>query len=346
MALLDFWVERVEGTSPNRVAYVWVEVSADLGDSQNIYCYYGNSGASNVSNGENTFLFFDDFNDNAFDTSKWEKYEPSGTDIAEESQQLHEDANTDNCDVTTVSASFPVGTAFRARLKRDDSGTYCNWFLMFTNDSGGTGKRSQDDSYIETIRWANAGNNVILHSTGGSDPTVYNSDVTQGVFYIAEVIRKASDTVKGFLWDDNYSALGNAEDIITANSDSLFVSLYTGGSSGDTKMDYCFVRKYNSPEPAFSSAGNEETGISDYLPGWDYRKQITITGQSGAGTNYQVLLKVGESSGATGFDFHIEGHSALFPSGENDSGDLRFASGEITTSIKDIIGSGIIPFPR
>ncbi|MCD6124137.1 hypothetical protein J7J62_03075 [bacterium] len=59
-----------------------------------------------------------------------------------------------------------------------------------------------------------------------------------------------------------------------------------------------------------------------WLNGWNYRKKITIQGQSGAGTDYQVLLKVGESSGASGCDFHVEGHSSNFPSDQNQSGDL------------------------
>jgi len=68
-----------------------------------------------------------------------------------------------------------------------------------------------------------------------------------------------------------------------------------------------------------------------YLSDWQYRKKITIQGQSGAGTDYQVLLKVGESSGASGYDFHVEGHSSNFPSDTNQSGDLRFTKSDGTT---------------
>jgi len=67
------------------------------------------------------------------------------------------------------------------------------------------------------------------------------------------------------------------------------------------------------------------------LSNWQYRKKLTIAGSSGAGTNYQVLLKVGESSGASGCDFHVEGHSANFPSDTNNSGDLRFTDNDGTT---------------
>ena len=68
-----------------------------------------------------------------------------------------------------------------------------------------------------------------------------------------------------------------------------------------------------------------------WLGNWTYRKKITISGASGAGTNYQILLKIGESSGATQMDFHLEGHSANFPSGKNQGGDLRFTLDDGTT---------------
>ena len=47
-----------------------------------------------------------------------------------------------------------------------------------------------------------------------------------------------------------------------------------------------------------------------WLAGWSYRKEITITGQSGAGTNYPVDLDIGASAGG---DFHLEGHCTNFP---------------------------------
>jgi hypothetical protein len=80
-----------------------------------------------------------------------------------------------------------------------------------------------------------------------------------------------------------------------------------------------------------------------WLSGWAYRRKITISGSSGAGTNYQVLLKVGESSGATGCHFHLDGKSANFPSGPNQGGDLRFTADDGATLldfwVEDVQGS-------
>jgi len=99
-----------------------------------------------------------------------------------------------------------------------------------------------------------------------------------------------------------------------------------------------FIELEDTPNSYVGQAGKDvrvkatEDGLvfltHDWISGWNYRKKITISGSPGAGTNYQVLLKVGESAGATGAHFHVEGHSALFPSGQNDSGDLRFTDND------------------
>lgn len=64
-----------------------------------------------------------------------------------------------------------------------------------------------------------------------------------------------------------------------------------------------------------------------------HRKSVTITGQSGAGTNFQVKVKVGESAGAAGANFHLEGNSTHFPSAKDDGGDLRFTDNDGTTPL-------------
>jgi hypothetical protein len=70
-----------------------------------------------------------------------------------------------------------------------------------------------------------------------------------------------------------------------------------------------------------------------YNANWGYRKAVTITGQSGAGTDYQVQLKIGESAGSSGYDFHLAGHSGAFPTGENVGGDLRFTDNDKVTTL-------------
>jgi hypothetical protein len=63
----------------------------------------------------------------------------------------------------------------------------------------------------------------------------------------------------------------------------------------------------------------------DWLTGWTYRKSVTLSRASGAVTNYQMKLLVGESSGATGEDVDC---GALC---KTDFSDLRFTKADGVT---------------
>jgi|GEM_PF-562070 len=67
---LSYWIENYSyGVS----AVVWVKFDSVPAAPANstFYIYYGNANAASGSNGANTFIVFDDFNDNNFDSTKW-----------------------------------------------------------------------------------------------------------------------------------------------------------------------------------------------------------------------------------------------------------------------------------
>jgi parallel beta-helix repeat protein len=74
--LIDYWLEsKIDSVS----ASVWVEAPTILASGgTTIYMYYGNPLATSASNGEATFMFFDDFNDNSIDTNKWGSFDLNG----------------------------------------------------------------------------------------------------------------------------------------------------------------------------------------------------------------------------------------------------------------------------
>lgn len=57
--LLDYWIEGVSGATPLQTAIVWVKVPV-ISTTTTIFMYSGNASAPAVSNGTNTFMFFDD----------------------------------------------------------------------------------------------------------------------------------------------------------------------------------------------------------------------------------------------------------------------------------------------
>jgi hypothetical protein len=71
-----------------------------------------------------------------------------------------------------------------------------------------------------------------------------------------------------------------------------------------------------------------------WLTGWSYRKSITISRSAGAVTDYQMLIKVGESAGSSGYDVNCAGHSL------STLNDLRFTTSDGTTLLKYWIDAG------
>lgn len=67
--LLDYWIETKSGATPNQLATVWIEFDSIGTGATTFYMYYGYSSATSVSNGTNTFVFFDDFEDGTI--NKW-----------------------------------------------------------------------------------------------------------------------------------------------------------------------------------------------------------------------------------------------------------------------------------
>ena len=68
--LLDYWMQ--EKTDGDRAVF-WVEIAEDLSsENRTIYINYGNDSATTLSNGEDTFIFFDDFLGTALDATKWD----------------------------------------------------------------------------------------------------------------------------------------------------------------------------------------------------------------------------------------------------------------------------------
>ena len=64
-----------------------------------------------------------------------------------------------------------------------------------------------------------------------------------------------------------------------------------------------------------------------WLTGFSYRKKITLNGATGAGTDYQVKLLIGKTSGATGENFDLGGNCL------DTFADLRFTDNDESTEL-------------
>ncbi len=67
---LSYWLETTEAS----VTRLWVKVPSVPAGSSKIYLQYGNASLTSGSNGDATFVFFDDFNGGSLDSTKWNSY--------------------------------------------------------------------------------------------------------------------------------------------------------------------------------------------------------------------------------------------------------------------------------
>jgi hypothetical protein len=253
--LLDFWVEKVTGTSPNRVAYVWVEVAEDLGSNQDIYCYFGNNSASNASNGSNTWIFFNDGSALNFDQYR----NLSGGDVSSEFSVsdgviVHTKAGTPDYSQaiknTTLSNLKIRGKVNFGTLQSIEGvglvaryNGYDQFYLVQAEYYTG---------YPNSVRWS-----IQRRNNGGALLAVTNSPSL------------SANTWYDFEFRLNGSSLEfwvNGSSFLTA-TDTTFTSGYFG-IHGDWNVgtshqyDNICVGKYVSPEPAFYSAGPLEQFVS------------------------------------------------------------------------------------
>jgi len=324
--LQSFWVEKVTGTSPNRVAYVWVKVSADLGSDQYLYCFFGNPNASNASNGKDTFLFFDDF-ENYVDGSDingqggWVTNRVGGTGeakvrITNGRKHLHLSSTDQETIVVRPHTISNYGVAFRI----------CEYGV---NVNEVMGQHFTDETLVfgYSCRWWEGGGiySRLRRYTSGSDMALtFISDTDTVNVYRTLEFAWFGSSLKGFR-DGllKLSAIDSTFSLLTY----IHLRVY---SPSDRYIDWVVLRRYIYPEPSFSLADEleERSSILITLNGWGYRKSFAIAEQSGNSlTDYSVCLRIGESSTSTNYNFHLGGLSAKFPSGKNDSGDLRFYDG-------------------
>jgi len=244
VTLLDHWVEDITADP----IIVHVKVDDDLGSNQTIRVYYGKSGETTASHIGNTFIFGDDFSG---DLSKWTLTQSSAGNVAILSNEVRILSNQ----YWNANGMTSVDTINRPCViewnTRSSSGIQSNMQgyspqplnfnsgLVFYHD----GTANQIKRLLDS---ANSG------SLGAADFTVDSK---------SKIILK---TTQGYTL---FFAGTQIEDSATWSTSTNKIMFLTQAAT--SYIDNVFVRKYNSPEPAFSGAGAEQAagGWSDKIIG-------------------------------------------------------------------------------
>jgi len=240
-----FWVEQVTGAGSSAVAKIWVKVGANLDTDKSLYCYYGYANASNVSDGDATFVFFDDFEGTSLDTNKWQpnanvsisNSELDVTDTAINSVNTYDQP----IDILTRQKWDGVTQFGIAIVKNSDP-----QFTVFSyNDNG---------AYIRTKSAAQG-----QHQTS----KIFSTYLNNGDYYYLLLQPKLdTDTnINGYVYDANYNLkvqfLTFSKFSIDATPGNIQINAGYNPVGGNAYTDWIIVKKWNSTAPSFSSSGAE-----------------------------------------------------------------------------------------
>jgi len=245
--LLDYWMqEKVD----SNYAIFWVEVADDLGTAGTIYIYYGKSVATTTSSGVNTFDFFDDFNDNSIDTTKWQTF--NGT-WSETTDVMRQTSTATQDPKKCIAKSAPTGNnyAFRAKV-RVDSGTN-------TDERGGVSiKNNTTDGYAYNYVFHNHStkNQVQFLNDMVAWGTAYTYSWVFGTWYWFEITTYGGSNVYGRCWTITATEPSFNSQAWTGRTG--YPALNGGSFNGTHSFDDAFMRKYVSPEPSHGAWGSEE----------------------------------------------------------------------------------------
>ncbi len=226
----NYWIEKwnTSGTS-----IIWVK--APVSGSSALYLFYGNSGASAVSNGSGVFDFFDDFPGSSLG-GNWSTITSGGTIGVSGSWVTL--SNTNGGTVDMASAFTPASTSFYVEAKHNEGAYSRNRFYATTILSG----------------WSPTGFDFGYFTNGTAQ--IYWNGIWSGATVTANtdyLTRWQITDGSTYNWSNYvYSSMSQVDvtRTTTVASNIRYIRIaVTETASTSTKVDWVRVRKYAASEP-------------------------------------------------------------------------------------------------
>lgn len=233
--LLDYWIESKTGTTPNQLATIWIEFDSIGTGNTTFYMYYGNAGASAYSNGDNTFLFFDDFSTSWNNPVKWYGDTASGS--------------VSSGIMTLASGTKKIYSAVVAgdiKLRSRCWIEYANYSMIGLRINGDTAK--YNIRYFDSA----APSRSIWQSGQSGAHTYSNSYTGWQEWVIIELTRTVGSKCRGW---QNGSEAGTGSTTQVPSAD--LAAHYQSANSAPTKADWVFISRFADTEPTWESFGAE-----------------------------------------------------------------------------------------
>lgn len=238
--VLPHWFENMS------TGKVWVNVTAN----GLVYMYYDNSAATvGTSDGNSTFILFDDFSGTSLNTAKW-TLEGSGT------SSVSGGALYMNEKKISSKSTYSQGYFMRGRAK-GGADTSNEWVIGFASLGYGEHQHSKISTPLEYDHSA-----TYFRCINGIDNQIYKISLystvkDNSVWHIGEYRR--GGTADTCILDDNQS--------INALYPSLNNRyLYADGHETDIYIDYLFMGNYHVSGPSWNTWSVEKTTAIEYIP--------------------------------------------------------------------------------
>ncbi|MFA5394406.1 MAG: DUF2341 domain-containing protein [Methanogenium sp.] len=252
ITVFDYWIESIYGTTPNQTATIWIEFPSINTSFAPFYMYYGNSDASEYSNGENTFPFFDHFNTESMDTNKWYHWYTNGsTSLSNSILSLVGGSGTYN--YWGGKTQFGINHAFRSRGYITIDGSANDACIFGVDDRSATGSPIGAGADLAFFHITGGAKRYSWYKNGSA---YYDSraDAIQS-FSLLEIRRNSTTNVKCYIGDVLKETISSN----VPSSDNMGACLYSNYASHTIYWDWVLVRKYEETEPAWGSWYSEES---------------------------------------------------------------------------------------
>ena len=263
--LLDHFVEDLTADP----IIVRVKVNDDLGSNRDIRVYYGKSGEITASDIDTTFLFGDDFSGDLAKWDTWSFGEAGTIDIVGGSLRLLPAISNDR-GVAASTTATPLTNDFAIEYSRKNltSGTARN-YIGCTFGTGNIVNHPAPAYYIGGPYngysvWVHSYNNIGPYhewATGSPSETMtLDANAPEDDNFHNNIIIYKNNGVIEYYIDGTLTAHSSDTTFLSDNKKiGLCNGRYDSSWNSIGYIDFIIGRKYKSPEPAFSSAGSEET---------------------------------------------------------------------------------------
>ena len=260
--LLDYYIEDVSGTTPNQLATVWIEFDSIGTGATTFYMYYGNAGASAVSNGPNTFILFEDFNALTTGDLAGQNGWSAGANVLFDVQTsvVKEGAKALGVGVITDG-----GTAYKT-IPGNTWNIWIEAWIRATNAATTNSSMLNVSEGTTEISGLEIGQNAIEHLFGSSPYwTSVGVAASANTWYKVKFAFNAKTSHLIWVNDTPYTPANLSNyNSITTKVDRVYFRRWSGVAGTSAYCDVIKIGQYLATEPAWGSWGAEEPALNHY----------------------------------------------------------------------------------